>query len=171
MRWPPEIVARLKALYADGQSMTAIAATLTAEGFTVTRSAVVGKVHRDGNLPARRKVVVRGESWHATRKAAAGATSRIRRSAVANKIAAGSFGAMPKIERREPPPLPSSLNLSILDLTHATCKWPYGDGPFLFCGVAKPVEGGPYCEHHAALAVGQGTPSERSAVREAARAA
>jgi GcrA cell cycle regulator len=32
-------------------------------------------------------------------------------------------------------------------LTNETCKWPYGDGPFTFCGCAK-ISDGPYCYGH-----------------------
>lgn len=58
------------------------------------------------------------------------------------------------------------MPVTLLDLKPDACRWPVNDGgPFLFCGevVASPLR--PYCAAHAARAVGQGTPSERYAVR------
>lgn len=42
-------------------------------------------------------------------------------------------------------------HISLFQLTNATCKWPFGDGPFTFCGQPS-VTGFPYCAHHKALA-------------------
>ena len=44
--------------------------------------------------------------------------------------------------------------VSILTLTHATCRWPIGhpgEENFYFCG-ARSKPGQPYCAHHARLA-------------------
>lgn len=60
---------------------------------------------------------------------------------------------------------PTPRNLTLLDLTERTCKWPVNDGgPFLFCGCEKPIEHS-YCSYHAHLSVGPGTESERAAHR------
>jgi hypothetical protein len=60
------------------------------------------------------------------------------------------------------------LNLSIMDLTENTCRWPAGgypdDTPITFCGHWCPKEV-PYCFDHQRLSIGIGTPSERSAHR------
>lgn len=46
------------------------------------------------------------------------------------------------------------LNLSLIELTDETCKWPYGDrAPFVFCG--NPSAFGSYCGAHYALSVGR----------------
>jgi GcrA cell cycle regulator len=41
----------------------------------------------------------------------------------------------------------AARHISFAELTSETCKWPYGDGPFTFCGCEKPAEG-PYCHGH-----------------------
>jgi hypothetical protein len=38
-------------------------------------------------------------------------------------------------------------HLSLIDLPANGCKWPYGDGPFTFCGCDR-EEGKPYCYAH-----------------------
>lgn len=41
---------------------------------------------------------------------------------------------------------PVSLDLSIMDLKPGQCRWPHGEGPYLFCG--SPTEGKSYCPYH-----------------------
>ena len=47
------------------------------------------------------------------------------------------------------------VHLTLLELTDATCRWPFGDGtaqhPFSFCGCATRDES-PYCDEHHAIA-------------------
>jgi len=65
-----------------------------------------------------------------------------------------------------------SRPVRLLDLAYGHCRWPVGDvrGPgTLFCGAPKDGEHA-YCRQHRAIAYGRGTPSERAAVRDAARA-
>ena len=60
----------------------------------------------------------------------------------------------------------------LLAVRDGECRWPLGDvhGPdTLMCG-GEAVRG-PYCPYHSHLAGGQGTPSERRAIREAKRVA
>jgi hypothetical protein len=45
----------------------------------------------------------------------------------------------------KPRPRPPIGRFTIMDLADDTCRFPIGDGPYLFCG-ATPVEGKPYCE-------------------------
>ena len=48
----------------------------------------------------------------------------------------------------------TGLVQDIQDLNDKTCRWPIGDpgaDDFCFCG-RKPVNGLPYCRHHAAIA-------------------
>lgn len=37
--------------------------------------------------------------------------------------------------------------LSLIDLEPGDCRWPYGDGPYVFCGCQK-ISAGPYCYAH-----------------------
>lgn len=50
----------------------------------------------------------------------------------------------------------------IVDMQPETCRWPYGDGPFQFCG-RDVTTGSSYCLPHFCLSIGSGTESERSA--------
>lgn len=60
----------------------------------------------------------------------------------------------------EPPQRPSCEPVGLMDLTLRSCRWPIGDGPFLFCGAmeAEGAKGRPYCPYHHALAY---TPAPR----------
>lgn len=44
----------------------------------------------------------------------------------------------------KPRPRPPVGQFTIMDLAEDTCRFPFGDGPFLFCG-ATPLLGKPYC--------------------------
>ena len=66
---------------------------------------------------------------------------------------------------------PQVAGMPLIMLTDCRCKWPLNDGgPFLFCGEAKQPSR-PYCAYHSTAALGNGTGSERSAVRQAMREA
>lgn len=43
----------------------------------------------------------------------------------------------------KPPPQPCTLD----QLTQRSCRWPIGDGPFMFCG-ATSLDLRPYCQEH-----------------------
>jgi GcrA cell cycle regulator len=60
----------------------------------------------------------------------------------------------------EPPPRPSCEPVTLMELTLSSCRWPIGDGPFLFCGAleADGATGRSYCPYHHALAY---TPAPR----------
>ena len=53
----------------------------------------------------------------------------------------------------------------IMDLKHHSCRWPIGtpgEEGFSYCG-RKAAEGGPYCEHHAAIAYTSNVGQKRAA--------
>lgn len=54
---------------------------------------------------------------------------------------------------------PLHLSIAVLEPHH--CRYPYGEGPFTFCGHDK--FSGSYCAAHYFLALGAGTVSERAA--------
>ena len=39
------------------------------------------------------------------------------------------------------------LHLDLMQVTDTTCRYPYGDGPFTFCGCTT-LDGKPYCPAH-----------------------
>lgn len=60
---------------------------------------------------------------------------------------------------------------TLADLAHYECKWPLNsEGPQLFCAEAT-GERKSYCDHHHQRSRGEGTISERRAVRDARHAA
>lgn len=148
--WNYARIETLRAEWAAGKSASVIAALL---GCGITRSAVIGKVHRLG-LPTR---------TNRTRKVKARA-----RPAPPAQPQRGSFALSSPIYRNEaavrPPTLlaaPVAIRVRKVDpgkpcgILHLTgCKWPVGDDPktvgrHVFCNAAKDVEAS-YCEHHAA---------------------
>lgn len=140
--WTNEAVGRLAALAQSGYSSSAIAAALADEyGRPVSRSAVIGKLHRSGiALGAKRCPSPKPQP-----------------------------AARPKIRFRQPrpvktPPLapPATAVEPALKATPVTfaelephhCRWPLGDvgnPDFRFCGSRRAL-GRPYCEERHAKA-------------------
>lgn len=153
MAWTDERVELLKKLWSDGLSASQIAAQL---GDGVTRNAVIGKVHRL-NLAGRAKPASTGPRQRKPR-------TTPQRPAPTRHFTAGNAAlktqAQP-VARRMPQPaamrdvvVPISMNVSLLQLTEAMCKWPSGDpgtDDFHFCG-HRSSEAKPYCEYHSRVA-------------------
>lgn len=133
--WTPERIEALKLLWACGRSAAQIAVELGG----VTRSAVLGRVHRLA-LPRRRTV-----RRHPKHKPPGAKRMLIER----------PEPVLP-LPLPPPPPAPPTTTVSarprpLLKLTPMQCRWPITDGkPFLFC--ADPVETKPYCPHHRRMA-------------------
>ncbi len=129
-------------LMRDAGSYVVIAATLTAEfGIHVTKNACIGKARRLGVTNGN------GHDRHA-------ASRRKKPKPKPRKKPNERPGRKPVTsERAAPTPPPPSVSLpgqlSLFQLGPRDCHWPYGDGPFTFCGAATHQTGGPYCsEHH-----------------------
>ena len=137
--WTKDRVGRLKTLWLDGWSAEQIAREL-ANG--ITRSAVLGKLHRlglsTGRAPVQRNVRPHG----------AQAPSRKRR--------APSAPAAPAARPLPPEPAkpaPEQGLASVLSVGRRQCRWPLGDpkaSDFSLCG--RPIARGAFCEPHAARA-------------------
>ncbi|MGE0281631.1 MAG: GcrA family cell cycle regulator [Rhizobiaceae bacterium] len=169
VNWTEERVETLRKLWADGLSASQIAAQLG----SVSRNAVIGKVHR-------LKLSSRGRSTAAAPRAKKQtSTSTIvktvksvapMRAAVATVGATAlkiAFDAEPVARYRaaQDVVVPISRKLHLVELTERTCKWPNGDPlteSFSFCG-ADSAETGPYCQYHARVAFQPA--SERRRVR------
>ena len=156
MNWTDERVELLKKLWAEGLSASQIATQLGG----VSRNAVIGKVHRL-KLSARGRAT---SSQPRPKKAASTGTrpqSRPQRSVAASVGAtalAVQFNAEPStrhaVQSAANVVLPISRNLTLIQLTDRTCKWPNGDPlseAFSFCG-NEAGESSPYCAYHAKLA-------------------
>lgn len=152
MSWTDERVELLKKLWAEGLSASQIAGQLGG----VTRNAVIGKVHRL-SLSGRAKPP---SGTARPRKPRAAAPHRpSSRTFVAGNTALKAH-ASPS-PRRLPAPVaeqdvvvPISLEVPLMALSDAMCKWPIGDpstDDFHFCG-HKNFNSLPYCEYHSRLA-------------------
>lgn len=172
MMWTDELKDQVAAMLRKGLTASQIAARL--EG--VSRNAVVGVVNRDRRLKEIGFKRSPGPQ-NTGRKRDLSIAAKRRRGAVRggkvslNRLSAIPMPAAPVVETPPCADAPDPLNLMLIDLTERTCKWPVNSGgPYHFCGHEK-EPGGPYCAYHAELAVGSGTESERSAVRQAMREA
>ena len=160
MNWTDERVELLKKLWAEGLSASQIAAQLG----SVTRNAVIGKVHR-------LKLSSRGRSTAAPakqKKQASTAGKSVARAASVSRHVTTSIGATALAQQFDAEPVaryhhvrpvenvvvPISRRLQLVQLSERTCKWPNGDPlteDFSFCG-NDAAETGPYCKYHARIA-------------------
>ncbi len=140
MRWPPERIDRMRALAAEGWSVSQIA---TEFGDGVSRNAVIGVCFRNG-------IQLLGNSFHSAAPAQPPKKARAE-----NPIA-------PVVVKEPPKPEPA-IDLSmfgpldgaptaILSLTSRSCRFPIGEPSeptFMFCGVLEAdmltVPPRPYC--------------------------
>ena len=156
--WTDANVDLLKSMWAAGKSAAQIA---WAFGHDVSRSAVIGKIHRMG-LNRRH-----GESRH---KISREAKNSIRRAARAAKATA-SLMRGPKADLKELRRIEAEMNAEapgdigtarkgVVELEPNDCRWPIGDplqAGFHFCGRTK-LDGISYCEFHARKAFRQAPP-------------
>ena len=157
--WTPERVEECRRLWADGLSCSQVATDL---GKGLTRSAIAGKIRRLG-LQRRGATFTRDNKPKpkVTRKHC----SRVVPSRMTDESRKKAPTFFPEIERPDVQPLHISLAL----LNNKTCRWPYGEGPFTFCGCE--TLDGPYCFAHTLQAIGKGTESERKAPKDLERMA
>jgi GcrA cell cycle regulator len=115
-----------------------------------TRNAVIGRLHRLGlsgrDTPTRKSVRTGAQTRRRRRRqpiSEVEAIERQRRRAVAAiSIERCDNQAGPDLLR------PVHEMVKTVDLEQHHCRWVYGDGPFLHCGLTK-TPGTPYCEFHA----------------------
>jgi GcrA cell cycle regulator len=165
--WTDERVELLKKLWGEGLSASQIAGRLG----SVTRNAVIGKVHR------------LGLSGRATTSRMKTHRPRVR---IANpkrpmkpRLAAPGNPAFRQLQQLDSEPyvppaeelvIPLAERKTIPTLTECSCRWPIGDpqmADFHFCGKNK-VPGLPYCEFHARRAFQPATPRRRERIEEPA---
>jgi GcrA cell cycle regulator len=163
--WTEDRVELLKKLWSDGLSASQIAGELG----SVTRNAVIGKVHRLGlsgraknpaaasaprnNTP--RKAPTRSPS-HPMSSGQGGNAGMTRG---ANALAP-QYSAEAEAEPQAAPApsedvvIPFSERVTIMDLREYMCRWPMGDpttAEFRFCG-GRSQTGMPYCSYHSRIA-------------------
>ncbi len=142
MEWNEEHVTTLTRLWRDGYSASQVARQLGG----VSRSAVIGKVHRLG---------LTGRSAPSRPHAPGGRLPT--RAKASARASAGGVGRTTHAARAETPAAPQgpfdvAPTASLLTLTRHACRWPIGEpdaADFGFCGRAKAA--GAYCAGHAAM--------------------
>ena len=156
VNWTEDRVETLRKLWADGLSASQIAAQLG----SVSRNAVIGKVHR-------LKLSSRGRTNAAAPRAKKQAPTTVasKKTVTQMRSVAATVGAtalkvsydIEPVARYRPSEnvvVPISRKLHLVELTERTCKWPNGDPlseTFSFCGNDS-AETGPYCQFHARVA-------------------
>lgn len=160
--WTEERVELLKKLWSDGLSASQIAAELG----SVTRNAVIGKVHRLGlsgraknpaAASAPRAATPRKTPTRSPSHPMNGGQSGMTRGANA---LAPQYAAEAEAEAEHKPApseevvVPFSERVTIMELREFMCRWPMGDPTtpeFRFCG-GRSQTGMPYCSYHARIA-------------------
>ena len=148
MSWNDEKVELLKKLWSEGLSASQIAGRLG----SVTRNAVIGKVHRlglSGRATTTRVKTMRQRPRTPTVKRLA----KPRFATPGNSVVRSLFqaDAEPYVPPAEELVIPVGERKTIQTLLENHCRWPIGDpqeADFHFCGKSK-VTGLPYCEFHA----------------------
>lgn len=148
MSWNDERVDLLKKLWSEGLSASQIAGRLG----SVTRNAVIGKVHRLGL--SGRATTSRMKSHRPRQRVIA--VKRLAKPRFANTGNTAlqriyQADAEPYVPPAEELVIPMAERKSIQTLLENHCRWPIGDpqeADFHFCGKGK-VTGLPYCEFHA----------------------
>jgi GcrA cell cycle regulator len=150
VKWTPELDAKVQALWGEGLSATEISDQLRSElRITFSRSAVCGRLHRKG--------VIRADSGrHQGRKRLKPAklpkVARLRVTRAAPTRSTPFIAQLGPVEIQLRCAEIVPRNLAMVDLEPNDCRYPYGDGPFVFCGHPK-VGDGPYCLDHLHLTI------------------
>jgi len=146
--WPDDKIAALKSMHADRMSAAEIGRELH-----MSRSAILGKLRRLGLSDPAPPRLPRQPIGPRPRRTAAF------RSNLPARYSAGEPDENPMfaVDGIDGTPAPDDLAIpaaqrkTILQLTDKTCRWPVGDlrdPGFFFCG-GEPLDGFPYCRHHA----------------------
>ncbi|MDZ4761938.1 MAG: GcrA family cell cycle regulator [Alphaproteobacteria bacterium] len=166
MGWTEERVAELKKLWAEGHSASQIAKRLG----SVTRNAVIGKVHRLGlsgratpSRPVKRSPRLAQPKPHHLPRQASPARNGATGLAVRQSV---SIAPLPLPDANiEPLLLPNGDMVTVMTVKDSMCKWPIGDpadSTFGFCGRGS-CHGSPYCADHARVAFQPAKKRERRA--------
>lgn len=148
--WTADRTEMLRKLWASGSfSCSGIAHEL---GNGITRNSVIGKMHRlglngqvYGNI-RRRKTPAELEATKRDKEARRRERRRTQRVSIVKPTV--NLEALRCVEV-EP------LHKQLLDLGPNECRFPYGDGPYTFCGHPK-MEGRSYCGPHFGLSARRG---------------
>ncbi len=154
--WSPEQVTLLKSLWGQGQPASAISVKL---GGTLTRNAVLGKLHRmnidASHKPAPRPPRMNGHAAPPKPRRPVQQSPSMPRLPTLH-VAAEPHRPAPPPRIILPEPVPSGKT-TIIDLSDRVCRWPIGEpgeAAFHFCGTSKASDADTsYCPYHAQRAV------------------
>jgi GcrA cell cycle regulator len=148
--WTEDRTDMLRKLFASGSfSCSGMAAEL---GNGITRNSVIGKIHRLGlggkiyDYSRRRKTPAELEATKRDKEERRRERRRTQRASIV--MVKVNLEALRCIEV-EP------LHKNLADLGRNDCRYPYGDGPYTFCGNPQ-REGHSYCGPHFALTLRRG---------------
>lgn len=155
--WKEEHDELLKACLQAGMSYASAADTINRKfGTTFSRNSAIGRAQRKGYAST---VPFAGN--HSSRKPKK--AKRERKPAAPPKPKAIPQPTITYEDAKLRCAEVAPMHLNLVDLKAHQCHWPFGTGPYTFCG-RKKFPGSPYCEAHLVLSKGRGTPSERAAV-------
>jgi GcrA cell cycle regulator len=165
MSWTDERVELLKKFWSEGLSASQIAGRLG----SVTRNAVIGKVHRlglSGRATTSRMKTHRPRARLAHQKRVQSNKPRFAQSGNPAVRALYALDVEAYVPPAEELVIPMAERKTIQSLTECSCRWPIGDpqaADFHFCGRSK-VVGLPYCEVHARRAFQPSAPRRRDRI-------
>lgn len=134
------IIVRLTEMFNAGVSTSRIAATLCLEfNCSITRNAVIGKANRLGLTSPNGAGI---EDYNKKRQTKQAISRRAR------EFRPKTVAASPLPEAPVTAAIPR--HVSLMDLKHGECRYPFGDGPFTFCGCGV-FGGSSYCAPHMVL--------------------
>lgn len=148
--WDAEAVLDLKRFWDRGDTASQIALNIPG----ATRNSVLGKAHRL-NLSTRAKDTPRTPrpKWDPNRdprrRKMACDPKPVREPRITRQRAAPRVFAFRKqIPIRAKAAVPEFLGVPLIDLAERACRYPQGDGPYLFCGQSSEPTSC-YCSYHA----------------------
>jgi GcrA cell cycle regulator len=129
--WTPELEAEVSKLWTDYSALS-IAAQFQARGYNFSRSSIIGKIHRLGLSSAGLERVVRRQKSDSEQRE--GLKRTYNRRPNPTEVQLRCVELVPR-------------HVSLAEIERGECRYPYGDGPFTFCGHPA-VEGASYCAPH-----------------------
>ena len=148
--WSPRLTRIVRRMWRGGCTARQIANALNEHyGLSLTRNAVIGKLHRMGE---------RRQPGQRAARASQRQTSRLLQRAQRHRpephpASVKAMPAAPAPERKRSAPAPASARRGVTDimkLKPGMCRWVEGDkGAWVWCGA--PTDGGSWCEEHRAI--------------------
>jgi hypothetical protein len=138
-KWTDDQIGLLKTLKADGYSAGVI---ITFDEFRgKTRNAILGKLHRLGLLQ------VKGPRPQKHTRNYQKEQQWVERRLAAPRISLKNL-KQPRVIIDIDCNAPQSRELSLMELTPETCKWPSAHRPYTFCGNQRYDLSRAYCQYH-----------------------